>query len=158
MGNDPRDRLVQCLGDVDQRLALSPNGCNELVHELAVRTAVIASLNAGWKRRARHIGQITRERFEGLAKRSTLVADVRGLGAMIGLELCHDRDPAKPATEAVAAITAACRERGVLVMPAGRNGNVLRILSPLVISDEDLDRGLSAMEDSVLALTDKATA
>jgi 4-aminobutyrate aminotransferase / (S)-3-amino-2-methylpropionate transaminase / 5-aminovalerate transaminase len=108
--------------------------------------------------RARHIGQLTRERFESLATRSELVADVRGLGAMIGLELCHERDPSQPATDEVAAIIAGCRKRGVLVMPAGRNGNVLRILSPLVISDEDLDRGLSAIEDAVLELTDKAIA
>lgn len=107
--------------------------------------------------RADYIGGIIRSRFESLAKRSPLVADVRGLGAMIGLELCYDRDPRNPAGQAVSAVTAACRERGVLVMPAGRDGNVLRILSPLVISDEDLDRGLTAIEEAVLAVTDQVT-
>jgi 4-aminobutyrate aminotransferase/(S)-3-amino-2-methylpropionate transaminase len=99
-----------------------------------------------------------RERFERLAERSELVGNVRGLGAMIGLELCHGRDPQRPAGEAVAAVTASCRERGVLVLPAGRDGNVLRVLSPLVISDEDLDRGLTAIEEAVLALTEKSLA
>ena len=108
--------------------------------------------------RAHQIGGVIRSRFEKLAESSQLVADVRGLGAMIGLELCYERDPRQPAGEIVAKVTAACRERGVLVMPAGREGNVLRILSPLVISDADLDRGLTTIEEAVLSLTDKATA
>jgi 4-aminobutyrate aminotransferase/(S)-3-amino-2-methylpropionate transaminase len=108
--------------------------------------------------RGMHIGRIVRERFEELEKRSELVGNVRGLGAMMGLELCHDRDPARPAGVAVAAVTAGCRERGVLVLPAGRDGNVLRVLSPLTITDDDLDRGLTAIEESVLALTEKTPA
>jgi 4-aminobutyrate aminotransferase/(S)-3-amino-2-methylpropionate transaminase len=108
--------------------------------------------------RAEHIGGIVRARFEKLAERSELVADVRGLGAMIGLELCHQRDKRRPATAEVAAITASCRSRGVLVLPAGLDGNVLRVLSPLVITDDDLDRGLRVIEDSVVALSEKAPA
>lgn len=101
--------------------------------------------------RATAIGQRIRRRFEGLKERSHLVGDVRGLGAMIGLELCIDGDPGRPATEQATDITAACREEGVVVLPAGPRGNVLRVLAPLVISDEDLERGLSAIENAVLA-------
>ncbi len=103
--------------------------------------------------RAMEVGDRVRSRFEALGERSDLVGDVRGLGAMMALELCHERDPARPAGEAVEAVIAACRERGVLVLPAGRYGNVIRILSPLTITDEDLDRGLAAIEDAVLAQT-----
>jgi 4-aminobutyrate aminotransferase/(S)-3-amino-2-methylpropionate transaminase len=116
--------------------------------------AALATIDVLEKRdmnaRAREIGDRVRQRFEGLQRQSGLVADVRGLGAMIGMELCHDGDPRKPAGEAVAAVTAACRAKGVLVLPASAHGNVLRILSPLVISDEDLDRGLSVIEQAVL--------
>jgi len=108
--------------------------------------------------RALEIGRTIRSRFERLAERSDLVGDVRGLGAMIGLELCHGRDPRRPAGAEVAEVTRACRERGVLVLPAGRDGNVLRVLSPLVITDEELDRGLTAIEEAVLELTAKAHA
>ncbi len=101
--------------------------------------------------RGARVGRTIRARFEKLKERSTLVGDVRGLGAMIGLELCYDRDPARPAKEAVTAVTAACLARGVLVLPAGPHGNVLRVLSPLVISDTDLARGLDAIEEAVLA-------
>lgn len=107
--------------------------------------------------RARRIGALVRERFQALFERSTLVADVRGLGAMIGLELCYERDPARPAREAVASVTAACREEGVLVLPAGSRGNVLRILSPLVIDDADLEYGLSVIERAVLAASTRGS-
>lgn len=108
--------------------------------------------------RAREIGDVVRGRFERLASESTLVGDVRGLGAMIGLELCYDGDPTRPAGDAVTDVTARCREAGVVVLPAGRDGNVLRVLSPLVITDEDLDRGLTAIEEAVLAQTAESAA
>ncbi len=107
--------------------------------------------------RGAEIGDRIRARFEVLQERSDLVADVRGLGAMIGMELCWDGDPGRPAGEAVTAVTAACRERGVLVLPAGPHGNVLRVLAPLVIDDDDLDRGLTAIEEAVLAVSEPAS-
>lgn len=97
------------------------------------------------------VGDTVRARFESLKERSTLVADVRGLGAMIAMELCYDRDPSRPARAAVGAVTAACLANGVLVLPAGPYGNILRVLCPLVISDDDLERGLAAIEEAVLA-------
>ncbi len=108
-------------------------------------------------RRATEIGEVVRSRFERLEKESPLVGDVRGLGAMIGLELCYDRDPLRPAGDVVTDVTARCREAGVIVLPAGRDGNVLRVLSPLVIEDDDLDRGLTAIEEAVLAHTAEST-
>lgn len=108
--------------------------------------------------RAAEIGETIWARFESLKSRSTLVGDLRGLGAMIGLELCVDGDPTRPASDAAAAVTAACRGRGVLVLPAGPHGNVIRVLSPLVISDEDLERGLDAIEEAVLAISETASA
>lgn len=120
----------------------------------AAALATIASMRElDLNARAMAVGERVRSSFEALYERSDLVGDVRGLGAMVGLELCHDRDPARPAGEAVTAVTAACRERGVLVLPAGRHGNVIRVLCPLTITDEDLDRGLAAIEDAVLAQT-----
>jgi len=102
------------------------------------------------------IGDVLRERFEAIQSRSELVADVRGLGAMMGMELCWKGDPARPAGEAVTAVTAICREKGVLVLPAGPHGNVLRVLAPLVIDDEDLAFGLDAIEDAVLSVSESA--
>jgi 4-aminobutyrate aminotransferase/(S)-3-amino-2-methylpropionate transaminase len=117
----------------------------------AALAAIETIEESGLLERAVEIGDAVRTRFESV-DRPDLVADVRGLGAMIGLELCHDGDPNRPAAEAVAAVTAACRERRVLVLPAGPHGNVIRVLSPLTIDDDDLERGLAAIEDGVMAI------
>jgi 4-aminobutyrate aminotransferase/(S)-3-amino-2-methylpropionate transaminase len=120
----------------------------------AIETIEELNLNA----RGAEIGHRIRSRFDELATRSDLVADVRGLGAMIGLELCFEGDPSRPAGELTTAVTSRCRERGVLVLPSGPHGNVIRVLSPLVISDEDLERGLDAIEEAVLAVSESKVA
>lgn len=102
--------------------------------------------------RAQHMGARIRERFEALQKKSPLVADVRGLGAMMAIELCHDGDPTRPATELTNQVAAQCRAEGILVLTAGAFGNVIRVLPPLVIEEADLDRGLSVIENAVLGV------
>jgi 4-aminobutyrate aminotransferase / (S)-3-amino-2-methylpropionate transaminase / 5-aminovalerate transaminase len=101
--------------------------------------------------RAQTIGRRIRERLTALREHCPAVADVRGLGAMVGVELCHDADPGRPATALVQDTAARCRAAGVLVLTAGPFSNVLRILSPLVIEDEDLERGLDVIEQSLQA-------
>lgn len=100
--------------------------------------------------RAMVIGDKVRQRMEALSKKVDVIADVRGLGAMIGIEFCHDHNPRKPAGDLVKRITALCRDEGVLVLPASSYGNVLRVLSPLVIEDDELERGLQVMESAIL--------
>jgi 4-aminobutyrate aminotransferase/(S)-3-amino-2-methylpropionate transaminase len=101
--------------------------------------------------RAEVIGRRVRERFEALQAGTNVIGDVRGLGAMIGAEFCYGGDPSKPAGSVVADAQARCREQRVLTLSAGAHGNIMRTLSPLVISDEDLDRALGVIEISVLA-------
>jgi 4-aminobutyrate aminotransferase/(S)-3-amino-2-methylpropionate transaminase len=108
--------------------------------------------------RAEHIGRVVRSRFEALAARVPSVTSVRGLGAMMAVELHDGGDPQRPATETVKQIIAACRENGLLVIPAGVHGNVIRVLSPLVITDEQLARGLDILEESVQSLAGAALA
>jgi 4-aminobutyrate aminotransferase/(S)-3-amino-2-methylpropionate transaminase len=103
--------------------------------------------------RANEIGEIVRGRFEALAQRCDLIGDVRGIGAMIGLELSINRDPNCPASAEAAFVKNQCLDRGVVIMAAGSYGNVLRILSPLTISLEDLSRGLDIIEESVLSVS-----
>ena len=101
-------------------------------------------------RRALAVGERIRATFERLRAETSLVADIRGLGAMLAMELCEDADPEKPATDACRAVIAACNERGLIVLPSGSSANVIRILVPLVITDEQLDRGLGILEEAVL--------
>jgi 4-aminobutyrate aminotransferase/(S)-3-amino-2-methylpropionate transaminase len=102
--------------------------------------------------RARHLGDVMRARLESLASRCDLVGDVRGLGPMLAIELSTGRDPDRPAPAAAADVVARCRAQGVVVLTAGAIGNVIRLLPPLVIADEDLARGLDVIEASVLAV------
>jgi 4-aminobutyrate aminotransferase / (S)-3-amino-2-methylpropionate transaminase / 5-aminovalerate transaminase len=102
--------------------------------------------------RAEALGRRIRERFLAIQERCDAVADVRGLGGMMALELAHDGDPSRPATDLARAAAQACLEEGVLVLTAGPAANAIRVLSPLVITDEELDRGLDVIESVVLRL------
>lgn len=102
--------------------------------------------------RGQRCGAEIQRRFEGLASRIPEITDVRGLGAMMALEFSEAGDPSRPAGDLVKRIVAACHERGLLVIPAGLDGNIIRVLAPLVISDDELRRGLDILEQSVLSL------
>ena len=96
--------------------------------------------------RAIEQGEQIRQAFESLKSRFAEVVDVRGLGAMMALELCVDGDVHEPATELAGQVVAGCRDSGVLVIRAGVHANVLRILAPLVITDEQLARALDVID------------
>jgi len=104
-------------------------------------------------RRAASIGQRIRERFLSMQDQCTVIGDVRGLGAMMAMELIENGDLDRPATQLVSDIVAACLRRGVLIVPAGAHGNIIRILVPLVILDEQLEQALAVLEEEVLRLT-----
>ena len=80
------------------------------------------------------------------------MADVRGRGAMLALELVvpGTLEPDKAAAQRVAA---ACAAQGVLVLTCGTWGNVLRLLPPLVIGLDLLDEALTVLEDAIRALS-----
>ncbi|SCG42706.1 4-aminobutyrate aminotransferase apoenzyme [Micromonospora halophytica] len=94
---------------------------------------------------ARRIGQVMGDRLRVIAARDPRIAEVRGRGAMLAVELVQPGtlipDPA-----AAAAISAACHAAGLLTLTCGTHGNVLRFLPPLVISDEHLTRGLDILD------------
>ncbi|HUC34347.1 MAG TPA: aminotransferase class III-fold pyridoxal phosphate-dependent enzyme, partial [Gaiellaceae bacterium] len=85
------------------------------------------------------------------------VGEVRGIGPMLALELVEDHGTKTPASALASATTAAARERGLILLSCGLNGNVIRILVPLVVSDEDLDRGLELLEEALVDAGTRAT-
>ncbi|MBI3928375.1 MAG: 4-aminobutyrate--2-oxoglutarate transaminase [Armatimonadetes bacterium] len=107
------------------------------------------------KDRAQAIGELLRRRLTALRSRCPLIADVRGLGAMMALEL---QEGGAPARELTARVLGLCIERGVLVIAAGTYGNVIRFLPPLVITDEQLEQGLDVVEGALLELASHAVA
>jgi 4-aminobutyrate aminotransferase / (S)-3-amino-2-methylpropionate transaminase / 5-aminovalerate transaminase len=103
-----------------------------------------------FQRRARELGARIEAALEGIASRVAAVGEARGLGPMQALELVEDKGTKAPAATLAAATTAAARERGLVLLSCGLYGNVIRILVPLVISDEDLEQGLEILEESLV--------
>jgi 4-aminobutyrate aminotransferase / (S)-3-amino-2-methylpropionate transaminase / 5-aminovalerate transaminase len=103
-----------------------------------------------FRRRAEEIGERLRTALETIAGQSEAVGEVRGLGPMLALELVEDRETKKPAAALASATTTAARERGLVLLSCGLYGNVIRILVPLVISDDDLDRGLEILAEALV--------
>jgi 4-aminobutyrate aminotransferase len=110
-----------------------------------------------FRRRADAVGERIRVGLEAIAARVDSVGEVRGLGSMLAIELVEDRGTKAPAAALASATTAAARERGLILLSCGLYGNVIRILVPLVVSDEDLDRGLELLEEALVDAGTRAT-
>jgi 4-aminobutyrate aminotransferase len=94
--------------------------------------------------RARELGEVIRRWLDQLAARNASIGEVRGLGPMLALEL------AEPTPDLAKAVTATAREKGLILLSCGLDGNVIRILVPLVVSNEDLAHGLELLEESLV--------
>ncbi len=103
--------------------------------------------------RAAVIGEKVLNRMKQLQEKYPIIGDVRGLGAMNAIELVKDRKTKEPAKEETAAITKYCVENGVIVISAGIFSNVVRTLVPLVITDEQLDKGMEVLENAIASVS-----
>src|SRR6516162_2134068 len=101
--------------------------------------------------RARRIGEIMLPRLRKLAGTYPFIADVRGRGAMIAIELAEPGS-LTPDPGTTGQVARACHAAGLVVLTCGTYGNVLRFLPPLVIGDALLEEGLSILEDAFAAL------
>ncbi len=99
--------------------------------------------------RANKVGEIISNRFQKLMKDYPEIGDVRGIGAMQGIELVKNGDPRQPNGELCNRIVKSCAERGLILLSAGTFKNVIRILVPLVITDEQLNKGLDILEEEI---------
>jgi len=99
--------------------------------------------------RAAQIGEVIRGRMQAWEGRWDAIGDVRGLGAMLAIELVHDRGTKDPAPELASAVVEAAAERGLLLLKSGIYSNCIRVLVPLVISDAELDEALGVWEDAL---------
>lgn len=97
------------------------------------------------------LGETIRARLNRLKQEFPAIAEVRGLGAMTAIELCHDGDPKRPGTELANALKAEAAKRGLLLLTCGSYGNVIRIMVPLTISDEILSEGLTILKSAIEA-------
>jgi 4-aminobutyrate aminotransferase / (S)-3-amino-2-methylpropionate transaminase / 5-aminovalerate transaminase len=103
----------------------------------------------GLVERAGQIGETIRERMQAWQQRWRAVGDVRGLGAMLAIELVHDEESKDPAPDLATKVVEAAAERGLLLLKSGIYSNCIRVLVPLVISDAQLDEALGVWEDAL---------
>ncbi|HKC22251.1 MAG TPA: 4-aminobutyrate--2-oxoglutarate transaminase [Gaiellaceae bacterium] len=117
------------------------------------QTAALAVLDVfeedGLVERAALIGDAIRERMLSWQRRFPEIGDVRGLGAMLAIELVDDPATKRPAPELATKIVEAAAERGLLLLKSGIYSNCIRVLVPLVISDAQLDEALGVWEDAL---------
>ena len=95
------------------------------------------------------VGDRIRERMHAWQERWEAIGDVRGLGAMLAIELVHDRGSKSPAPELASKVVEEAAERGLLLLKSGIYSNCIRVLVPLVISDGELDEALGVWEQAL---------
>jgi len=99
--------------------------------------------------KANQIGEIICKRLEKMKSKYPLIGNVRGRGAMVAFELVKSRKTKIPAKEETNALIKEAYEQGLILLSAGLYSNVVRLLVPLVISEEQLQAGLDIIENSL---------
>ncbi|NRT30502.1 4-aminobutyrate aminotransferase/(S)-3-amino-2-methylpropionate transaminase [Clostridium beijerinckii] len=132
-----------CVGGIGGTYSGSPLGCVaalKVIEKIEKENLCEKSLKLG--------GYIM-ERLNEMKEKYTVIGDVRGLGAMVGLEFVKDRSTKEPAADLVKSIIKKCYENGVIFLNAGILGNVIRFLPPLVMTDEQVKYGMDVLEESI---------
>ncbi len=106
--------------------------------------------------RSRDVGQRITSRLQALAKDHKCIAEVRGLGAMVAMELCKNGDPHQPDADLTKALAVEAMNRGLIILTCGTYGNVVRILVPLTASDTVIDEGLNMIANALNHLQGKS--
>jgi 4-aminobutyrate aminotransferase/(S)-3-amino-2-methylpropionate transaminase len=101
--------------------------------------------------RAKVLGKTIASRMKTWQDRFEQIGDVRGLGAMLAIELVVDRASKKPAPELASRVVAEALQRGLLLLKAGIYSNCVRVLAPLVVTDDELEEALDAWESALEA-------
>jgi 4-aminobutyrate aminotransferase / (S)-3-amino-2-methylpropionate transaminase / 5-aminovalerate transaminase len=134
------------VGEIGGTYAGSPLGCQAALKVLDIIESEQLNDRAG------KIGTRVIEKMDLLAERYEVIGDVRGLGAMCAMEIVKDRQSKTPDKEAVGKIVKAAGERGLMLLSAGIYSNVIRLLMPLTITDDQLEEGLLILEEAMEAV------
>jgi 4-aminobutyrate aminotransferase/(S)-3-amino-2-methylpropionate transaminase len=105
--------------------------------------------------RANELGDRFQRRAREWQRRWPIVGDVRGLGGMQAIELVKSQEDKTPATDETKKITQYCYEHGLITITAGSYSNVIRVLVPLVATNEQIDEGLDVLESALASVCDK---
>ncbi len=105
--------------------------------------------------RANELGDRFQRRAREWQRRWPIIGDVRGLGGMQAIELVQSQETKTPAADETKQITQYCYEHGLITITAGSYSNVIRILVPLVATNEQIDEGLDVLESAIATVCDK---
>ena len=103
-----------------------------------------------FRSKARHIGEVVTKRYNELKEKYPVIGDVRGLGAMIGIEFVTDRETKEPATAFTAKLVQNALQKGLLLESCGTASNTVRFLAPLTMTDEQMEKGLEIFEAALV--------
>ncbi|MEC1891743.1 4-aminobutyrate--2-oxoglutarate transaminase [Cytobacillus firmus] len=131
------------IGEIGGTYGGSPLGC-------AAALEVIRTIEEeGLLERANEIGSLFTEKFSDFPLKYKQVGEVRSLGAMCAIEFVKDQETKEPNKEIVQEILWKAHKRGLIIMSAGLYGNIIRLLSPLVTTNQQLDEGFSILEEVI---------
>ena len=103
--------------------------------------------------KAKVLGEKLRFTLKAFQEKHALIGDVRGIGPMIAMELVYDREAKTPAPEKAKQLVEFCLERNLIILACGTYGNVIRLLMPLVITEEQLTRGMEIIDNGLTAIS-----
>ncbi len=125
-------------------------GANALSAASALKVAEVMQRD-DYPAKAMHIAEVGMKRFNEWKDKYEVVGDVRGLGAMMGVEFVKSKATKEPNAELVGKIVQTAMNNGLLLEAAGTYNNVIRFLCPLCVTDEQMEEGLKIFEDAIVA-------
>lgn len=128
------------IGEIGGTYGGSPLGC------VAALEVIRTIEEDGLIERAKYIGEMFLEKFQPLQAKYEEIGEVRSLGAMCAIEFITDSSTKNPNKEKVHEIIQKAHQNGLIIMSAGLYGNIIRLLTPLVVTDEQLSEGLEVLE------------
>lgn len=131
-------------GGLGGTYAGSPIGCAAALAVLEVIEDECLCSRADW------LGALMRELLEEIQadpKTRKAIGDVRGIGAMVAMELVEDGDASRPAAPLTKALVHACAAKGLIILACGVRSNVIRFLAPLTISEAEVREGLRILRE-----------
>lgn len=131
-------------GEIGGTYGGSPLGC-----VAALEVIKMLQEDGGLLERAGTIGKLFQEYFQPLCCRFREIGEVRSIGAMCAIEFVKDSSTKEPNKELVQKIVATAHQNGLVIMTAGLFGNVIRLLAPLVITDDQLKEGFTVLEKAI---------
>ena len=105
--------------------------------------------------RADHLGEVFQKRAKSWQAKWEIIGEVRGMGAMQALELVKSKQTREPAPEETKKISQRCYENGLITITAGSYSNIIRLLMPIVITDDQMNEAMDVMESAIAAVADK---